>query len=155
MKKVVNYSVFVMLGNIGQKIIFYTDAMVIGIFLPASTITYYAIAGSLIEYLRKFVMTMAHVLSPLTSELEASREDKQIITVLIQGTKFSLLFGTPICTVYFFMGQNFISLWMGSEFAYPAWSVLSILSITHLFSLPHLPSAAYCTAPPNIRLSPI
>ena len=136
-KKLVNYSFFVLIINICQKVIFYTDAMVIGIFLPTAAITYYAIAGNLIEYLRRFVVTMASVLNPLTSELESRHENQKITTVLIQGTKFSLLIGLPICAVYYTMGRQFIKLWMGPEFADPAYSVLAILAVTHLFSLPH------------------
>jgi O-antigen/teichoic acid export membrane protein len=136
-KQLVNYSFFVLLINICQKIIFYTDALVIGYFLPAAAITYYAIAGNLIEYLRRFVITMASVLNPLISELESRQDPENIIKVLIQGTKFSLLIGTPICAVYYTMGKNFIQLWMGAEYALPAASVLSILAVTHLFSLPH------------------
>ena len=136
-KQLVNYSFFVLLINICQKLIFYTDALVIGYFLSASSITYYAIAGNLIEYLRRFVISMANVLNPFVSELDSRRDPTTIITVLIQGTKFSLLIGLPICAVYFTMGHNFIQLWMGAEYAGPAAAVLMILSITHLFSLPH------------------
>lgn len=133
----VNYSFFVLLNNICQKIIFYTDALVIGFFLPASAITYYAIAGNLIEYLRKFVNSMANVFNPLTSELDTKNQPEKIQDLLVIGTKVSLLLGTPICIVYFFLGQKFIELWMGPEFGAPAASVLTILAVTHLFSMPH------------------
>lgn len=136
-KSLVNYSFFVLLNNICQKIIFYTDALVIGIFLPASAITYYAIAGNLIEYLRKFVISMASVFNPLTSELDARNELAKIQNLLILGSKISLLLGLPICIIYFIMGSRFIGIWMGPEFAAPAGEVLMILAITHLFSLPH------------------
>lgn len=136
-KKIISYSFFVFLGNICQKIIFYTDAIVIGIFLPVASITYYAIAGNLIEYLRRLIMSMANVFNPLTSELEAKNEEDKITAVLIQGTKFSLLIGLPICATYFIMGREFIALWMGREYAEAAGAVLAILTVTHLFSLPH------------------
>lgn len=134
---IINYSFFVLITNICQKIIFYTDALVIGIFLPAAAITYYAIAGNLIEYLRRFVISMANVLNPLSSEMAAKKEDDKLIDVLIQGTKISLLIGMPVCVVYYILGERFIFLWMGEEFAVPAAQVLAILSVTHLFSLPH------------------
>jgi len=136
-KSLLNYSLFVLLNNICQKVIFYTDAIVIGFFLPASAITYYAIAGNLIEYLRKFVNSMASVLNPLTSELDAKKQPEKIQDVLVGGTKVSLLLGTPICIVYYFLGRRFIELWMGPEFGAPAASVLTILAVTHLLSMPH------------------
>ena len=122
-KSLVNYSFFVLLNNICQKIIFYTDAIVIGIFLPPSSITYYAIAGNLIEYLKKLVMSMAEVFNPLTSDFDEKREVRKIQTLVFQSTRISLMIGLPICIVYFTMGKQFIGLWMGSEFAHPAGSV--------------------------------
>lgn len=137
LKSLITYSFFVLLNNICQKIIFYTDALVIGIFLPVSAITYYSIAGSLVEYLRKVVISMTMVLNPLTSEMEAKNEIEKIKDVLINGTKISFLIGTPICIVYFIFGQLFIRMWMGAEFEVRAGEVLMILAITQLFSLPH------------------
>lgn len=78
---------------------------------------------------------MTRVLNPLTSELQARHKIYKIKEVLIKGTKFSLLIGLPICTVFLIMGNRFISLWMGPEYAETSGKVLVILTITHLFSI--------------------
>jgi O-antigen/teichoic acid export membrane protein len=137
LRSIFQYSVFVLINNMGQKAIFYTDAIVIGFFLPASQITFYAIAGSLVEHLRQFVMAMTRVFNPLISEMETLDEHEKIRHVLLAGGKFSFLFGLPVCTVFVLMGRRFIELWMGPEYGQLSGQVLVILAITHLLSLPH------------------
>ena len=70
--KLLNYGKYVLLANIGDKIVFATDAVVIGMFLPIAALTPYAIAGTLIESMRAVVKAMASVFNPLTSSLRAS-----------------------------------------------------------------------------------
>jgi len=137
LRSIFRYSVFVLINNMGQKAIFYTDAIVIGFFLPASEITFYAIAGTLVEHLRQFVMSMTRVFNPLISEMETLDEGENINRVLLAGGKFAFLFGLPVCTVFVLMGRRFIELWMGPEYGALSGQVLVILAITHLLALPH------------------
>ena len=65
--RIFNYSRFVVGNNLGEKLIFSTDALVIGTLQPVSMLTYYAIAGSLIGYLRNLMQASASVLNPETS----------------------------------------------------------------------------------------
>jgi len=123
-------------NNLGQKVIFYTDALVIGLFVSASAVTFYAIAGNLIEYLRRLILLANSVLNPAISELESKAETGQIQELLIQGCKFSVLVALPICITYGVMGRSFIGLWMGSEYAQPSGDVLFILTLSTLMSLP-------------------
>ena len=128
----------VVINNIGQKAIFYTDALVIGIFLNAPAVTFYAIAGNLVEYLRRLIITSNTVLNPLVSEMEAVNDADSIRNVLIQGGRFSVLLALPISIVYLIMGREFISMWMGAEYAVSSTDVLVILTACVLFASPHM-----------------
>lgn len=136
-KLILNYSVFVLINNVGQKIVFFTDALVIGIFLPVNAITYYAIPGNLINYMRNIVTAMTRVFNPLISELETKNENEKIKLIFLKGTKFSIIIGLPIGITYLFLGKLFISLWMGNEYALASSGVIFVLSIAHSFSLVH------------------
>ena len=136
-KKLYHYSVYVLINNLGEKAIFYTDALIIGIFLPAASVTFYAIAGTLIEYLRRLILMTNNVLNPLTSELDSRQEMDKIHSVLIQGGRFSMLIALPICIIYLIMGRQFIGLWMGTEYTLLSGDVLFVLSISTLISIPH------------------
>jgi len=137
LKQLYNYSIHVLINNLGQKAIFYTDALVIGIFLSASAVTFYAIAGNLIEYLRRLIILANMVLNPVASELESRQQTKSINDLLIQGSRFSFLLALPICITYLTMGREFIGLWMGDEYSSLSGDVLLILTVTVLLAIPH------------------
>lgn len=137
LKKLYNYSIHVLVNNLGQKAIFYTDALIIGIFMSASAVTFYAIAGNLIEYLRRLIILANSVLNPVASSMESKQEMGEVNNLLIQGSRFSFILALPICITYIVMGRDFIGLWMGSEYAGISGDVLLILTVTVLLSLPH------------------
>ncbi len=137
LKQMSSYSFFVLVNNIGQKAIFSSDALIIGLFMPAAAVTYYAIAGNLIEYLRKLSTVTAEVLNPVTSELSSLNQRTRIQQVLVQGTQLSLLVGLPVAVVFILLGEHFISLWMGPKYGPMAGQVLAVLALGQILSFPH------------------
>ncbi|ANO50970.1 oligosaccharide flippase family protein [Woeseia oceani] len=131
-----NYSVHVVVNNLGQKAIFYTDALIIGVFMNAASVTFYAIAGNLIEYLRRLILISNTVLNPLVSELETKKDTAAIQTVLMQGGRLSMLMALPIAAIYLTMGRQFIGHWMGYEYAALSGDVLFILAVSVALSTP-------------------
>ncbi|MET0027699.1 MAG: MATE family efflux transporter [Candidatus Thiodiazotropha sp.] len=136
-RKVVNYSTYVLINNLGQKVVFMTDAIVIGIFMPVASVTFYAIAGTLIEYLRKLVVVTAQVLMPLVSEYSALGNNQRVQQTMVGGSKLTLFISFPVALVFIVLGGEFIRLWMGPEFQELSGQVLAILAISQIFSAPH------------------
>jgi O-antigen/teichoic acid export membrane protein len=135
--RLLNYGKYVLISNIGDKIVFATDSVIVGMFLPISSLTFYAIGGSLIEQFRSFVMSMASVVNPLSSSLEARKEARTLVLVVTTGARAATLLGLPICIGFFTLGKQFIGLWMGAEYAEPAGQILIVLAIGHLIGLPY------------------
>jgi O-antigen/teichoic acid export membrane protein len=127
----------VLISNLGDKIVFATDSIVIGLFLPISALTYFAIGGNLIEMLRSFITSMASIFNPLSSSLEARKESRAVALVLSSGTRAAMLIGLPACIGFLTLGERFIRLWMGPEYSGPAGEVLRILTVGHLIGLPY------------------
>lgn len=136
-KLLINYSFFVFLNCVALQAFFYSSNFIIALFLPMSAVTFFAIASSLTEYMKKIIWAGTQAFSPLTSQLEAKNDPSMINSLLVKGSKFSLLFGLPVGIVYIFMGKQFIGLWMGSEYSAVAGDILAILSVMTIFSLPH------------------
>lgn len=136
-RKVFGYSYYVFINNIGQKVVQVSDAVIIGIFLPVAMVTFYAIAGSLVGYLRSLAIATAQVFSPLTSHYAALKDTKKIHQALIQGSKLSIFVSLPVIVAYSIMGREFIGLWMGAEYMKLAGDVLAILAVIYIFSSPH------------------
>lgn len=135
--RLVNYGKYVLVSNVGDKLVFASDSLVVGTMLPIASLTYYAIGGTLIENLRTFVTSMAAIFNPMTSDLEARRETQRLVTVVLTGTKAAMLIGAPVCIGFITLGSTFIRLWMGEQYAGPAGQILAVLAVGHLIGLPY------------------
>jgi O-antigen/teichoic acid export membrane protein len=135
--KLLNYGKYVLVTNIGDKIVLASDSVIIGLFLPISSLAYYAIGGSLIEYFRAFIVSMAHTLTPISSGLEARNDTRALGTVFLTGCKVAMLLGLPVCIGFIMLGDRFINLWMGDAYGAAAGQVLAVLSVGHLLGLPY------------------
>ncbi|MBP7087853.1 MAG: oligosaccharide flippase family protein [Candidatus Omnitrophica bacterium] len=128
-KENLSYGIYSFISVVAVNIIFYTDSIVIGKFLSMGMITYYAIAANLIEYVRNFVATAIGVFQPVSAKLDAHKNIIGLQKLLITGTKFSLLLILPIGLFLIFFGKQFITLWMGYEYAVLSSAVLIILTL--------------------------
>ncbi len=135
--RLANYGKYVLMGNVGDKIVFGTDALVIGMFLPIAALTPYAIAGTLIFTMRAVVKSMAVVFSPLTSSLQAAGHGKALPRVLLAGAKGAMLCGLPLCIGFITLGERFVSLWIGEAHAPMAGNVMTVLAIGYIVGLPY------------------
>jgi O-antigen/teichoic acid export membrane protein len=130
------YGFYVIVNNVGEKIITATDAIVAGIFLPIQSITYLAIAGNLVGYLRAVLGTTAQIFNPLASELHTLRESSRLSSAFLLGVKICTIITAPIAASFVVLGEQFVALWMGGEFAAPSSGVLTILALAAFFSAP-------------------
>lgn len=131
----INYGKYVLLNNIGEKIIFSADAVIIGTFMQVSAITFYAIPGTLVNMLRSIITSATWVINPLFSELEENNEMDRVKATFTKATKLSILLAMPVGIVYMLMGKNFITLWMGSAYGEGSIQVLIILTIGTLLTI--------------------
>jgi O-antigen/teichoic acid export membrane protein len=90
-----------------------------------------------VGYLRTIVMTMAPILNPLSSALDAMRETERLRTVFLTACKAAFLIGLPVALGFILMGTRFIELWMGPQYAPEAGRILVVLGIAYMFALPH------------------
>lgn len=135
--RVFGYGFFVLLNNIAQKINFSSDAVVIGVYMSVAWVTPYAIAGSLIDYLRTFIISTAQVFNPLSSQLYSQRRYDELGALLIKGAKLAVAVTLPIAITYAVLGDAFVGLWMGKEYMVAAGQVLLVLGLTQIISAPH------------------
>jgi O-antigen/teichoic acid export membrane protein len=136
-RSLIGYSAQVLISNIGQRITFASDALVVAAFLPVASVTYYAIAGSLIDYFRNLSVSTMQVFSPKTSHHHALREHDKVRGTLMASATLSLIVGAPVIIAYIVLGEQFIGLWMGGRFAAESGAVLATLAIGMILSPSH------------------
>ena len=129
-----SFSVVSFLCNVSQQVIYYTDAVVIGIFLPVGLITFFSIAGNLMNYARALISGISFTMTPLASSLEAAGKNQRLQQVALDAPRYATALMLPIAATFIVRGQSFIRLWMGPEYAELSGRVLWILSLALLFS---------------------
>jgi O-antigen/teichoic acid export membrane protein len=129
------YSAWVFLLHIFAQVIYYTDNLVVGAVVGVAAVTFYAIGGSLIEYLRTIVASLTTTFLPLASRYQAEGNYTQLRKLLEMGTRVAIAVALPVQVALFFRGQTFINLWMGPQYGPASSRVLQILLIAQLFTV--------------------
>jgi len=135
-RRVLGYGGYVIVNNVGEKLINATDAVVVGIFMPIQAVAHYVIAGSLIGYLRSLLSATGKIFNPLASHLRELRQGDALRNAFLLGVKICILITLPIGMAFVVLGDRFIGLWMGEQFAQSSGEVLRILAATAILSSP-------------------
>jgi O-antigen/teichoic acid export membrane protein len=130
-----SYSGFAFVGALATSIAFQTDALVITGFLGAALVTPFALASGLVDNARSLVYSATWVLAPTASELETRGEQDKLHTMLVAGSKYSVLLAWPVLLGLIVFGPNLLETWVGKEYR-SASLLLTILTVPTLIALP-------------------
>lgn len=127
-----SFGVYAFLMQISSYLVYYTDALVIGAFLPVSAITFFAIGSNLTLYARELVSGFSRTMTPLASKLEVEAGRMGLQDAASTAARYCSLSMLPIFTTFIIRGHTFIALWMGPSYGDLSGHVLWILSIPWL-----------------------
>lgn len=122
---------------ISWMVVFNTDNIIIGVFLSTTAVTYYSIAGNLVNHLRGLINAIGVPLVPAISHYEATSDMSQISNLYAKITRYLFYFTTSVCTLLLIFGDDFIYLWMGPDFTKTV-HILYILVIPSAIYLPQI-----------------
>lgn len=128
-----SFSVFSFLLHVSGSLIYASDNVVIGAYLPVAAVTLYVIGGNLVEYARTLVQGISQTLTPLASSLETRDDPSQLQNLVLKAGRWSSMVILPVTCTFMLRGGSFIGLWMGQQYAGPSGQVLWVLSLTMLF----------------------
>jgi O-antigen/teichoic acid export membrane protein len=131
---VLSFSIFSFTLLVFDTVIIYMNSVVVGIFLSASLVTFFAIASNLVNYARAIVGGISKTSTPHASALEARGDSQGLQRALVNGAAFATIVTLPIAATFLIRGKDFIGLWMGSEYAALSGQVLWILTLGLVFS---------------------
>jgi O-antigen/teichoic acid export membrane protein len=135
LRPIFSHSGYSMLISLGVGINYEIDAIVIAAFLPVREITFYVIGFNLIKYLRDLINASSQIVAPLASHLDAQGHSRGVGELLIRGSKYTLLIAYLGCASLLCLGQDFVRLWMGEDYAQQSGKVIIILTLGLFFSL--------------------
>jgi len=126
LKKITGYSKFAFLIDVAVNISHRIDVLVIGIFLPAVSITYYEISTRITGALEKITGPLIGMFFPMASEFDSARRPEALRKLLLAGTRATVLMITPGVVILAGYGADVIGWWVGREYVRESLPVLHI-----------------------------
>lgn len=135
-RRVIGFSIYVLILGIGAQLSFQTDAIVIGKMIEVKAIPFFNAASMLTLYLMQIVIGVAEVMMPTAARLHSVGHTATLGPILLKWSKvcFSLTLG--IALFLFMAGPQFLGWWLGGDFVGPGGAVLRILMIGSILFLP-------------------
>lgn len=137
-----SFSFYSFLIAIGADLIYSTDTVVIGAFLPVTMITFFVVASNLLEYTRTLLTAISYTASPMASQLEARGDNAGLQEVVLTSCRFATAVALPVVVTLLIRGGTFIGLWMGTQYVDLSWRVLRILALMMFFTPGVYPAGA-------------
>jgi len=104
--------------------------------LGTEAVAYYQIPFMIVQALNGFIASVSQFLFPAISHIHSSGEQERLKKYYFKSIRYVLSFATVIIATLFFLGDNFIALWMGQEFAHKSKNLIQIISIIYFFHTP-------------------
>lgn len=124
-KEIFSFSLWVLVQQLIVLLIYQTDQIIIGVFLPVATITIYSVVTKLFYIVRGLNGTFFNVIWPTVFAASKINDISFIHKVTLKGSKYISLIIVPLSTLGFLVSHNFIQAWMGREYAdYAIWAQL-------------------------------
>lgn len=155
-KELWHYGIFNSVINVADQIITNLDAIVIGIFMAEEDITYYAIGANLIPYYIALVNAIAYTITPYATALDATGEKNALKSLWLNSSRGIIMFAALIAGGLFFVGEDFLKMWMGERFVDGAnhvssADVLKILALAALIRLGMTSGKQMCFAMRRVK----
>lgn len=136
-RELMSFSVYAFIANVAMLVILRIDPIVIGLFMPLTSIAIYAIAGKITEYTYLLNKQFSNALMPLVSQSHGSGDRQTIRRVMLDGTRFLMGIALPFIGLLYFYAPEIIAVWVGHDFD-DSVPLLRILLVAVAFSTTQL-----------------
>jgi O-antigen/teichoic acid export membrane protein len=136
LKKLSSFSTIGFLTSISNVGLQQMPLIIIGAVLGAIPVTYYVIAQSLVGYVQQMIGAVSGVTGPVISRFNSLGERDKVKSFLIDGQRYIAILTFWVCGGLLVFGENFLTLWLGDDFAEKSMPSLSVLSVAIALSLP-------------------
>ena len=128
LKELLSFGLWAFVGNLGVRIISYTDAAVIGMFLGVEQITMYSIGFMIVDAAKELVSYMGRVIAPDMLKIGGGGDLSGLMWLVVKGSRFVTLISMPLFLGLAMFGGEFIALWQGPGYS-SAGIITSIISV--------------------------
>jgi O-antigen/teichoic acid export membrane protein len=129
LRRVKGYSLDAFLAMVAGRACVQSGVLIVGAFLGAAPVTYFALASRLVEFAKALLRSATNTLTPAISSLEAAGDSDAIRRMFLRGTRWVLYLILPVQLGLVAFGRPFLTTWLGdpdyADRCYPALVVLS------------------------------
>ena len=115
LKEIMSYSLHAFLAMVAGRVSVQSGIVLIGIFLSAPEVTWYAIALRLVEFAKALPRSATSTITPAVSSLEAQGQQAAIRETFLRWTRVLLLLMVPVQVGLLIFGRPFLRLWIGTQ----------------------------------------
>ncbi|MGH9414673.1 MAG: lipopolysaccharide biosynthesis protein [Terriglobales bacterium] len=131
-RELLDFGFFAFLISIAVRLVYWSDNVVVGLMAGATAVAFYAVAGSLAQYLRDGIANLTKVFAPLTAQLDGLGQQEHLRTAYRYGSKAGVMLILPGVLFLVLDGHEFLRLWMGAAMAARASMPLALLALSAL-----------------------
>lgn len=133
-KEIANYSVFIFIGMVVDRISDATNSMVIGALSGTAAVAVYGIAVQINHYYLNFSSSIGSFFFPRIVSMSVKDADtKQLSDLFIKVGRVQLFVIALICSGFIAFGKDFVLLWAGKDYL-EAYYIIVILMLPTLIS---------------------
>jgi O-antigen/teichoic acid export membrane protein len=133
LRLIFSYGGYAFAAHLSAAVISRSGVIIIGVFLPMTAVTVFAIASGLVDYARALAGGVRTTLPPLASAMEARGQRQELQELMLGSARYCTMLLLPVATIFALRGSSFIGLWMGAEYGGPSGDVLAILALRLVF----------------------
>lgn len=115
------YSVWMVLSKVARLLLYQTDRIIIGVFLPVSYLTVYKVVTIPFNYIKKICGLFNSAVLPVVSSVEASSGKEELGRFIYLLGRYANALAAALSVLGVFFSAPFIRLWMGPEYVEYAW----------------------------------
>jgi len=141
LREVSEFSVYMLLLDLGLKLNYSADTLVLGAFLGTAAVALWAPAQRLTELLTRLTNQLNEALFPYIVDSDTTGRINQLRETFIQGTRLSLAMAIPAAGGVALLAQPLMESWIGPSFSQTA-TILQILAALVILRVGNATSAA-------------
>lgn len=101
---------------VSHLVISFSDALVIGIFMPVSAIAYFALANNLMKYFANIFVPVSQVFYPAATDLDAHNNLAGLQQLYLKGSRMLSLVAVSAALITGMWASGFYRLWIGDKY---------------------------------------
>ncbi len=129
MYTLLNFSAYAFIIGIATRLSYWTDNIVVGVTLGPVAVAFYAVGGTISEYLRNGMVSVTGVLTPMASQMDALDRKHSLRRLHATGSKIALSLSLAGIVPLVLLGKPFLLLWMGPTYAAQSTPILILTCI--------------------------